>query len=70
MSSISIDCLFKMDEIIDINAAKAPVIRKSAVRTVNGNVVVLLQLYTDDLEGTQKMINQIQKELLIKVQKI
>ena len=34
-----------------------------------GNVVVLLQLYTDDLEGMQKMINQIQKELLIKFQK-
>ena len=36
MSSISIDCLFRMDEIIDINAAMAPVIRKRAARTVNG----------------------------------
>jgi len=36
MSSRSIDCLFRMDEITEINAEIEPIIRKSVVRTVNG----------------------------------
>jgi len=36
ISSMSIDCLFRMDEMMDINPAMAPVIRKRVVRTVNG----------------------------------